>query len=110
MGRPPTTATWFAPCTPWATTHHPPAQPVPRFACDLAVLGNRLPDREARSQRDLDPRREAIEGFHVDENEYHLGLETFAGERKPAWHRFRDLLASPVAGRPDPPLSRAGSG
>lgn len=29
------------------TTHHPVA-PDPRFACDLAFLGNRLPDREER--------------------------------------------------------------
>ncbi|GGF09034.1 CgeB family protein [Hymenobacter cavernae] len=29
------------------TTHHPVA-PEPRFACDLAFLGNRLPDREVR--------------------------------------------------------------
>ncbi|HYE04680.1 MAG TPA: glycosyltransferase [Planctomycetota bacterium] len=29
------------------TTHHPVARD-PRFACDLAFLGNRLPDREAR--------------------------------------------------------------
>jgi len=29
------------------TTHHSVA-PEPRFACDLAFLGNRLPDREAR--------------------------------------------------------------
>ena len=29
------------------TTHHPVA-PDPSFACDLAFLGNRLPDREAR--------------------------------------------------------------
>src|SRR5205085_6375731 len=28
-------------------THHA-AAPDPRFACDLAFLGNRLPDREAR--------------------------------------------------------------
>ncbi|HYG69698.1 MAG TPA: glycosyltransferase, partial [Anaeromyxobacteraceae bacterium] len=28
-------------------THHP-APPDPRFGCDLAFLGNRLPDREAR--------------------------------------------------------------
>ena len=28
-------------------THHP-VPPDPRFACDLAFLGNRLPDREAR--------------------------------------------------------------
>jgi spore maturation protein CgeB len=30
-------------------THHPVA-PDPRFACDLAFLGNRLPDREARME------------------------------------------------------------
>jgi spore maturation protein CgeB len=29
------------------STHHP-AEPDPRFACDLVFLGNRLPDREAR--------------------------------------------------------------
>jgi spore maturation protein CgeB len=29
------------------STHHPVA-PDPRFACDMAFLGNRLPDREAR--------------------------------------------------------------
>jgi spore maturation protein CgeB len=29
------------------STHHP-VSPDPRFACDLAFLGNRLPDREAR--------------------------------------------------------------
>lgn len=30
------------------TTTHFPVPPDPRFACDLAFLGNRLPDREAR--------------------------------------------------------------
>ena len=43
---------------------------------------------------DLDPEREAIEGFHVDENEYHLGLCTYEGEPKPAWWRLRELLYS----------------
>ena len=42
---------------------------------------------------DLDPKRAAIEGFHVDENEYHLGLTTAGGERKPAWYRMKELLA-----------------
>jgi CDP-paratose 2-epimerase len=41
---------------------------------------------------DLDPAREAIEGFHVDENEYHLGLCTYDGERKPAWGTMAELL------------------
>ena len=42
---------------------------------------------------DLDPERAAIEGFHVDENEYHLGLVSWEGERKPAWEVMRGLLA-----------------
>lgn len=46
------------------------------------------------SLMDLHPEREAIEGFHVDENEYHLGLSTWNGTPKPAWWRLRELLAS----------------
>jgi CDP-paratose 2-epimerase len=42
---------------------------------------------------DLDPLRQAIEGFHVDENEYHMGLITHDGRKKPAFHRMRELLA-----------------
>ena len=42
---------------------------------------------------DLDPRREASEGFHVDENEYHLGLVSWDGARKPAWGIMKHLLA-----------------
>ena len=42
---------------------------------------------------DLDPHRAAIEGFHVDENEYHMGLVTYAGEKKPAYFRFQELLS-----------------
>ena len=41
---------------------------------------------------DLPPDREAIEGFHVDENEYHLGLVTASGRRKPAYDHLRTLL------------------
>jgi CDP-paratose 2-epimerase len=41
---------------------------------------------------DLHPEREAIEGFHVDENEYHLGLSTWDGSRKPAWWRMQRLV------------------
>ncbi len=43
---------------------------------------------------DLDPAREAIEGFHVDENEYHLGLVRWDGSKKPAWYALRQLLRS----------------
>lgn len=42
---------------------------------------------------DLSPAREAIEGFHVDENEYHLGLVTYEGVKKPAYYRLQELLA-----------------
>ncbi len=42
---------------------------------------------------DLHPERAAIEGFHVDENEYHLGLVTHEGDLKPAYHRFKELLS-----------------
>jgi CDP-paratose 2-epimerase len=41
---------------------------------------------------DLDPFREAIEGFHVDENEYHLGLMTHQGREKPAYHLLARVL------------------
>src|SRR5690606_5231040 len=41
---------------------------------------------------DLDPAREAIEGFHIDENEYHLGLVTHSGEPKPAFHALEEML------------------
>lgn len=41
---------------------------------------------------DLAPHRSAVEGFHVDENEYHLGLVTYEGEKKPAYERFKQLL------------------
>jgi hypothetical protein len=41
---------------------------------------------------DLDPAREAIEGFHVDENEYHMGLVKHDGYRKTAYGRLQELL------------------
>ena len=41
---------------------------------------------------DLDPAREAIEGFHVDENEYHMGLMKNDGRWKPALFSLRELL------------------
>lgn len=41
---------------------------------------------------DLDPQREAIEGFHVDENEYHMGLVKDDGYRKDAFAHMAALL------------------
>jgi len=42
---------------------------------------------------DLDPQRSAIEGYHVDENEYHLGLIDWEDRPKPASETMRQLLA-----------------
>jgi CDP-paratose 2-epimerase len=44
---------------------------------------------------DLAPHRTAVEGFHVDENEYHLGLVTWTLDKKPSYYRFKELLAIP---------------
>lgn len=49
---------------------------------------------------DLAPHRTAIEGFHVDENEYHLGLVTHELEKKPSYYRFKELLAMPDPSKP----------
>jgi CDP-paratose 2-epimerase len=47
---------------------------------------------------DLDPARESIEGFHVEENEYHLGLVHHDGRKKPAFEVMQASLASaPIA-------------
>jgi CDP-paratose 2-epimerase len=49
---------------------------------------------------DLDPAREAIEGFHVDENEYHMGLVKHDGYRKLGFERLKNLLAAPAPTHP----------
>lgn len=41
---------------------------------------------------DLDEKREAIEGFHVDENEYHMGLVKDDGYRKFAYATMQELM------------------
>jgi CDP-paratose 2-epimerase len=41
---------------------------------------------------DLDPERDAIEGFHVDENEYHMGLVKHDGFRKHAFDLLKGRL------------------
>jgi CDP-paratose 2-epimerase len=48
---------------------------------------------------DLDPAREAIEGYHVDENEYHLGLVTHGGTRKPAFAAMAQLVGGATVAR-----------
>ena len=61
-------------------------------AADAAV------ERDTRvywySMLDLHPARPAVEGFHADENEYHLGLCDHQGNPKPAYHTLRQLMAS----------------
>ena len=47
---------------------------------------------------ELDPARPAIEGFHVDEHEYHLGLVTWNGCRKPAFNTMHGLLRTRLDG------------
>lgn len=46
--------------------------------------------------------RLAIEGFHVDENEYHMGLVHWDGQRKPAYDVFRERLHGKRCPRPFP--------
>ena len=67
-----------------------------------AVAGPDAPFERAYwySLIDLDPAREAIEGFHEDEYEYHLGLVTHAGRTKPAYHTLQSLLTPTSAAVP----------
>ncbi|HEV7298546.1 MAG TPA: hypothetical protein VGN72_04215 [Tepidisphaeraceae bacterium] len=46
---------------------------------------------------DLDPTRDAIEGFHVDENEYHMGLVKDDGFRKDAFEVMKQLMRTPAS-------------
>lgn len=54
---------------------------------------------------DLDPSRAAIEGFHVDENEYHLGLIGWDDRPKPASETMRQLVTPPAAVRQRAPAA-----
>ena len=65
------------------------------------------------SVEDLDPRRDAVEGFHEEEPEYHLGLVAFPeggrpGEKKPVWFVMKELLAARADGRAALPGATAG--
>jgi CDP-paratose 2-epimerase len=57
---------------------------------------------------DLDPAREAIEGFHVDENEYHLGVLTHDLKPKPAWQTMKTLLDEQAEAAPCGATTSAG--
>ncbi len=85
--------------------HDEQAQRLEDVAHDITLRRSRgsAPDTDGRtywySLIDLNPQREAIEGFHVDENEYHMGLFTFDGRAKPALRRFREVLRSQTGHR-----------
>jgi spore maturation protein CgeB len=64
-------------------THHP-VPPEPRFACDLAFLGNRLPDREARVEEFFLQPANALPG-----QSFLLGGNGWAGKALPP--NVRDL-------------------
>lgn len=57
---------------------------------------------------DLDPRRAAIEGYHVDEHEYHMGLLTYDGQRKASWELMQRLLGSGPTNKPQSKRTMAG--
>jgi CDP-paratose 2-epimerase len=67
-----------------------------RFALQTAMLEAAVRAPVERlywySLIDLHPERSAIEGFHVDEHEYHMGLVTHHGEKKPAFERLKELV------------------
>lgn len=68
-----------------------------QMQCEALEEASRAPAERVYwySLIDLDPRREAIEGFHVDENEYHMGLVRHDGSRKDAFYLMQDLLRDP---------------
>jgi len=76
----------------WAPARKKPG----RYAMQLQRLTEAAEAPSARvywySLMDLRPELAAIEGFHTDENEYHLGLIAHDGTRKPAWRKFCKLL------------------
>jgi CDP-paratose 2-epimerase len=46
---------------------------------------------------DLNPELPAIEGFHEDENEYHMGLVKFDGHKKDAYYRMKEIIRERAA-------------
>ena len=68
------------------TTHHP-VPPEARFAADLAFLGNRLPDREARVEEFFLRPGRATAGRRFPHRRQRLGDQGHAGQRAP--HRPR---------------------
>ena len=87
------------------------AQRRGKYALQAKALEEAVASPAARtywySLIDLDPAREAIEGFHVDENEYHMGLIDYQGHKKDAYYRLKDLLSDYESPRPATSISGA---
>jgi spore maturation protein CgeB len=62
-------------------THHP-VEPDARFKADLAFLGNRLPDREARVEEFFLGGRRAPAGAPIPHRRQRMGRQDDAGERR----------------------------
>src|SRR3546814_8564225 len=71
-------------------THHPVA-PEPRFACDLAFLGNRLPDREARVEEFF-----ALPAQHLSDRTFLIGGSGWDSKYFPAHEIGRAHVFTPV--------------
>jgi spore maturation protein CgeB len=63
---------------------HFPVPPDPRFACDLAFLGNRLPDREARVEEFFLRPAAALPDRQLPDRRQRLGEQADAGQRPPS--------------------------
>jgi len=84
----------------WDPTRSKPTRFQSQCKRLLELAHSHVPRSYWYSLMDLDPALPAIEGFHVDENEYHLGLADHRGNPKPAFQVFGALLAD----EGDPPL------
>ncbi len=80
--------------TGFSTWRHQHAECLQRFA-DAASLP--VPRVYWYSLEDLDPYRPTVDGFHVDEREYHFGLRRTNGQRKLLYRLWQ---------QPDPAIAR----
>ena len=93
-------------------THHP-VPPDPRFSADLAFLGNRLPDREARVERFFlepaarNPEARYIIGGSGWETKGLPGNVTHIGHVGTADHNAFNTSAKAVLNMPDPVVTPA---
>ena len=78
------------------STWDPAARRPGRFELQSRMLHRAAAAPAARvywyGWQDLSPERSAVEGFHVDEHEYHFGLVDAGGAEKPALQTLKRLL------------------